>query len=55
MALKPAKYWKGEQSLTEGVPEAQFSGDATAEPAEDAEPFGPLKRGGEAEKQLGLR
>ena len=40
----------GEQALIEGAPEAQFGGDATAEPVEDVEPVGPFGGGGEAEQ-----
>jgi hypothetical protein len=43
----------GEQALIEGAPEAEFCGDATAEPVEDVEPVGPFGGGGEAEQQLG--
>jgi hypothetical protein len=43
----------GEQALIEGAPEAEFGGDATAEPVEDVEPVSPFGGGGEAEQQLG--
>jgi hypothetical protein len=43
----------GQQALIEGAPEAEFGGDATAEPVEDVEPVGPFGGGCEAEQELG--